>query len=164
MSKDTFLSDTYIEKQLIKYFKQNLPSYVKGDDAWKINWHPNVSFERPDDLYWLDFFFLSNEPYQQELGTGGRNRWTGILQINICVPKDEFQLPNDDEEDDDESVTFGTSAMDTCYNDIAKVFRRGTIFNGIRISRTYRTTSAMQVYDDFCCMPVTIEWQADLSN
>ena len=162
MSVDTFKSDTYIEKQIISYFKENLSQYVEGPDAWKINWHPNMAFERPDDLYWLDFFFLPNAPVQQELGTGGRNRWSGIVQINICVPKDEHSSEESEETEDDD--TYGTSAMDNCYNDIARVFRRGVIFKGIRINKTYRTTSAMQVYDDFCSVPVTIEWVADLSN
>lgn len=155
-------TDTYIEKKLKKRFAEALPQYVEGDEAWKINWHPNMAFERPDDLYWLDFFFLPGIPYQQELGNEGRNRWAGIMQINICTPKDDMTVEDgmDDEGDDD----YGSSAMDRCYNDIAQAFRRGTTFDGIRIYKTYRNTSAMQVYDDFCVLPVTIEWQADLSN
>lgn len=159
MSELTIKTDTYVEKKIKNYFKANLPQYIEGDDKWAINWSPNISFDRPDDLYWLDFFFSSNPPVQQELGTGGRNRWTGYIQINICVPLNEMTL--DDEEDDD---TFGTSAMDKCFNDIAKVFRRGVIFDGIRIHKCYRNSSALQSYDDFCCLPVIIEWQADLSN
>ena len=162
MSVETYKSDTYIEKKLKKFFCDNLPQYVEGDDAWGINWHPNIAFERPDDLYWLDFFFIPAEPFQQELGTGGRNRWRGILQINICVPLNEATTDVSGETEDED--IFGTSAMDKCYNDIARVFRRGVIFNGIRIHKTYRNTSAMQFYDDFCALPVTIEWQSDLSN
>lgn len=161
-SKETLKTDTYVEKKLKQYFKDNLPQYVQGENAWGINWHPNIAFKRPDDLYWLDFFFLPNVPFQQELGTTGRNRWKGILQINICVPKNEMTV--EDDVDSDEDDDFGTSAMDICYNDIARVFKRGVIFDGIRIHKTYRNTSALQVYDDFCCLPVTIEWQSDLSN
>jgi hypothetical protein len=84
------------------------------------------------------------------------------MQINICVPLNEATTEESEETEGDD--TFGTSAMDTCYNDIARVFRRGVIFDGIRIYKTYRNPSAMQVYEDFCCMPVSIEWQADLSN
>lgn len=162
MKKETLKTDTYIEKRLKKYFCDNLPQYVEGDDAWGINWHPNIAFTRPDDLYWLDFFFLPSVPFQQELGNWGRNRWRGILQINICVPLNE--ATTEEAEADSEDDTFGTSAMDMCYNDIAKTFKRGVIFDGIRIHKTYRNTSAMQVYEDFCALPVTIEWQADLSN
>lgn len=162
MSEKTFKSDTYIDKKIKEFFKKNLPQYIDGEDAWGINWNPNISFKRPEDLYWLDFFFLPNQPTQQELGTDGRNRWRGIMQINICVPLNEATTEESEETEGDD--TFGTSAMDTCYNDIARVFRRGVIFDGIRIYKTYRNPSAMQVYEDFCCMPVSIEWQADLSN
>lgn len=153
---ETLVTDLFVEKKIKQYFIDNLPQYVEGDEAWKINWSPNMAFERPDDLYWLDFFFLPNTPYQQEIGWGARNRWTGIMQINICVPKDDTLSTEDN--------VFGNSAMDLCYEDIAKVFKRGTIFNGIRIAKTCRETSAMQVYDDFVCLPVSIYWQADLSN
>ena len=158
----TLVTDTYIEKKLKKYFRDNLPQYVEGPDAWKVNWSPNIAFERPSDLYWLDLFFIPGEPFQQELGNWGRNRWSGILQVNIYTPKSEVTVEDgiDTDEDDD----FGTSAMDRCYNDIAEVFKRGVVFDGIRIHKCYRNTSALQVYDDFCALPVTIEWQADLSN
>lgn len=133
-----------------------------NEDGWKINWHPNLSFIRPDDLYWMDFHFLTNDPMQIELGTGGRNRWSGFLQINICVPKNEMSL--DKSGDESESDIFGSSAMDKCYLDISRVFRRGTIFDGIKIFKTRRYTSAMQVEEDFCWCPVRIMWTADLSN
>lgn len=156
MSKETLVTDLFVEKKIKEYFRDNLSQYVKGDDAWKINWTANKTFERPADLYWLDFKFLANPPFQQELGTGGRNRWQGIMQINICVPRDDAS--------GDVSNDFEDSAMDICYQNIAKVFRRGVIFNGIRIIKCCRNTSAMQFYDDFCLLPVSIYWQSDLSN
>lgn len=157
--KDT---STYIDKKIKEYFKKNLPQYIEGDDAWGINWNPNISFKRPDDLYWLDFFFVPSEPKQIELGNNGRNRWSGFMQINICVPRNEATTEESGDDSDDD--TFGTSAMDNCYNDIARVFKRGVTFDGIRIYKTYSITSAMQVLDDFCSLPVRIEWQTDLNN
>lgn len=157
MSK--FVSDLYIENTLKNMFAEKLPQYVKGDDAWKINWNPNVVFERPDDLYWMDIFFIANEPYQAELGTDGRNVWTGFMQININVPKNDVVSGFDEN-----GIYNEQSAMNKCYEDIAKVFRRGVIYKGVRIVKTSRNTSALQVYDDFCSMPVTIRWKAYLSN
>jgi len=162
MELNKLKTSTYIDKKIKQYFKDNLSQYVEGDDAWGINWNPNIAFKRPDDLYWLDFFFNPSEPAQIELGTKGRNRWVGFMQINICVPLNEATIEEAEADSDDD--TFGTSAMDTCYNDIARVFKRGVIFNGIRINKTYSIPSAMQVLDDFCSLPVRIEWQADLSN
>lgn len=156
MSEKTILTDVYVEKKFKEYFKSKLSSYVEGEDSWHINWNPAKAFVRPDDLYWLDFYFLPNVPNQMELGTWGRNRWTGVVQINVCVPLDTSAEDEEDIEDN--------SAMDTCFLDISRVFRRGVIFNGIRINKCYRNTSALQTYEDFCCLPVTIEWVADLSN
>lgn len=155
MSFETFISDVFVEKKIKEYFVDNLKQYCEGDDAWKIHWNPVGTIERPDDLYWLDLHFVTNEPFQRELGTYGRNHWSGFLQVRINTPLDEADLEGGD------SVN---SAMNHCYEDIARVFRRGTIFNGIRIIKTCRYTSAMQVEDDFCSLPVRIYWEADLSN
>lgn len=156
MSEKTFVPVTYIEKKIKHYFLDKLPQYCSGDDAWELHWNPVKTFTRPDDLYWLDFFFMNNEPFQQELGTGGRNRHKGILQINICTPLDDTK---ENEED-----PIGTSSMDVCADDIARVFRRGVIFDGIRIVKCHKYTSALEVYDDFASLPLRIFWEADLSN
>lgn len=95
---------------------------------------------------WLEMFILPTAPLQQELGTAGRNRWTFGLQININCPLDR-----------------GTGATDAVYDAIASQFRRGDIFDGIRILQTaYRSSARM--YDDFYSVPVTIVAQADLDN
>lgn len=157
MSEQTYTPVTFVEKRIKEYFLEKLPQYCEGEDAWTIHWSQSKTFTRPDDLFWLDFFFIPSEPFQQELGTGGRNRHKGIMQINICVPYDA-----DISEDDDDVI--GTSPMDICADDIARVFRRGVIFNGIRIVKFSKDSSALQMYDDFCCLPVSIYWEADLSN
>lgn len=106
---------------------------------------PNEVFTKPDDGYWYELYFIPAEPLQIELGTEARSRWTGILQINICVPKDS-----------------GTKPINERYNNIEKLYRRGLILDGLRIMRTYRTSA----YDDgdYYVMPVTVEWQADLDR
>lgn len=111
---------------------------------------PNEDFKRPkDDLglndYWYELYFIPAAPNQIELGTTGRSRWVGIMQINICLPK-----------------TWGTEELYARYDEIAKLFRSGLILEGVRIVRTYRATSIDD--DDYFCLPVTIEWQADLDR
>lgn len=111
---------------------------------------PNIKVSRDElnskDSIWFEMFILPSSPVQQELGTAGRNRWTFGLQININCPADK-----------------GTDAVDTVYNAIAAQFRRGDIFDGIRILQTaYRSSARM--YDDFYSVPVTIIAQADLDN
>lgn len=94
---------------------------------------------------WYEVYFTPTAPNQIELGTDGRNRWTGFLQINICVP-----------------TNWGTSEMLYRYDEIASLFRQGLIINGVRIYRVYRGPNMTE--SDFTWCPVTVEWQADLDR
>lgn len=111
---------------------------------------PNEDFIRPVDengsnLSWYELYFIPARPNQIELGTKGRSRWFGLMQVNICVPR-----------------TWGTQELYQRYDDIAALFRSGLILEGVRIVRTYRSSALDD--DDFYCLPVTIEWQADLDR
>lgn len=111
---------------------------------------PNEDFIRPIDdngsnLPWYELYFIPSRPNQIELGTKGRSRWFGLMQVNVCVPK-----------------TWGTQELYQRYDDIAALFRSGLILEGVRIVRTYRSSALDD--DDFYCLPVTIEWQADLDR
>lgn len=146
----------YIDKKIKERFIEKLPQYCEGVDKWEIHWSPTQAFERPEDLFWLDFFFNPYEPSQKELGTGGRNRFEGFTQINICVPLNSDIVTDED--------PIGTSPAFICSADIERAFKRGDIFNGIQIVKFQEYTSALQVYDDFCFLPVRIFWRADLPN
>lgn len=101
---------------------------------------------RSKNRIWFEIFPLHIPPSQQELGKAGRNRWKFGLQINVNSPKD-----------------FGTYDTDVVYDAIAAQFKRGDIFDGIRVLQTaYRSSARM--YDDFYSVPVTIMVQADLEN
>lgn len=120
-----------------------------------VNLYPHVAFPNEDftrakeklgdDNYWYELYFIPGGPVQIELGTTGRSRWIGIMQVNICVPK-----------------TWGTKEIYARYDEIAALFRSGLILEGVRIVRTYRAASLDN--DDYHCLPVTIEWQADLDR
>lgn len=98
------------------------------------------------DRVWFEIFPLHSQPFQQELGTAGRNRWKFGLQININSPKD-----------------FGTYETDAVYDAIAAQFKRGDIFDGIRVLQSAYRSSA-RLHDDFYSVPVTVIVQADLEN
>ena len=98
------------------------------------------------DNIWFEIFPLHTEPHQQELGTAGRNRWLLGFQININCPKD-----------------FGTYDIDTVYDAISEQFKRGVIFDGIRVLKTAYRSSA-RLSDDYYSEPVTVMVQADLNN
>lgn len=106
---------------------------------------PNEAFTRPEDGYWYEISMIPAVPNQIELGTTARSRWTGIMQINICVPKDS-----------------GTKAMNARFNAIAALFRSGLYIEGVRVVRTYRTSALDD--GDFTVMPVSVEWWADLDR
>lgn len=98
------------------------------------------------DNIWFEIFPLHSQPSQQELGSVGRNRWNFGLQININSPRN-----------------FGTYDIDSVYDAIASQFKRGDIFDGIRVLQTaYRTSARLQ--DDYYSVPVTVMVQADLQN
>ena len=156
------MTDTYIEEKIRERFL-TIDTTITSDDGEEIDLltknensngdviytniqMPNVAFTRPATGLWFEFLPIPTQPTQQELGTSGRNRWTFGLQINICYPKD-----------------YGTYDINTAFNAIAGKFKRGDIFDGIRILNTANRSSA-RAYDDFYSVPVTIIAQADLDN
>ena len=98
------------------------------------------------DKIWFEIFPLRAQPFQQELGASGRNRWISGAQININCPKG-----------------IGTYDLDSVYDAIAARFRRGDIFDGVRVVQTAYRSSA-RIADDYYSVPVTVMFQADLEN
>ncbi len=147
--EDDFLIENIKKSQLSTSFKKD----DNGDFCYsnfKNVAFPNTDFERPTDengniTTWYELFFITSEPQQIELGENGRTRWTGIMQINICVPK-----------------TFGRREVNDRYDEIANLFRSGIILENVRIIKTYRTSALDD--DDYYCLPVTISWWADLDR
>lgn len=164
------MTDTYIEKEVIKQFLNINNSHSKkpvfriddmvtfdkeGEVILDKNNEPlvfkkniqlqNQMLERDGLEIWFETYYIPVFSTQKELGTYGRNRWTGIFQIDICVPKDS-----------------GTYDVLDIYDRIARHFRHGYIFNGIRVSKTERSSARM--FDDFYSMPVSIYLTADLEN
>lgn len=111
---------------------------------------PNISDNRPVDddgmnSPWYELFFIPYAPNQIELGTSGRSRWVGIMQVNICVP-----------------LNWGTDDLYARYDELAALFRSGLILQGVRIVKTYRSSAIED--DDYYMLPITIEWQSDLDR
>lgn len=157
------MTDTYIYQKVRARFlaidaqiedeegnKTDLIAKEFGDEGEVIRYtnvqEPNVAFTRPSDGFWFEIFPLHSQPFQKELGTVGRNRWNFGLQVNICYPKDG-----------------GTYDIDAAYDAIAAAFRRGDIFDGVRVLNTAYRSSA-RLADDYYSVPVTIMVQADLDN
>ena len=146
------MTDASVETYIIEKFKEldgleknNIGTEEAPNYEYPTVAFPNVAFTKPEDGYWYELHFIPAIPIQIELGTQARSRWMGILQVNVCVPKNS-----------------GTTPLNDRYENIAKLFRSGLIFNGIRIIRTYRTSALDD--GDYYVMPVSIEWQADLDR
>lgn len=156
------MTDIYIWEKIKKRFYSmtiktesgetiDFPYFLK-DDAGEITnvIEPNSTLERPTEELWFEIFPLHSKPQQQELGSSGRNRWNFGVQININTPRNS-------------SLYYGTDASDKAYDFIASNFKRGDIFDGIRVNQTAYRSSA-RLLDDYYSVPVTIMVQADLEN
>lgn len=156
------MTDTYIWQKLRLRFL-SIDAQMNGEDVIRkdvdsegevIDYtnvvEPNETKKREElkskDYIWFEISPLRGAPRQAELGRGGRNRWVSGIQININSPRD-----------------LGTYDIETVYNFIADKFKRGDIFNGIRVSQTAHCSSA-QVQEDFYSEPVTVMVEADLDN
>lgn len=139
------MTDAYVEKVIIDKFKELEGLTVNEDGTYPEVAFPNQNFVRPEDGYWYELYFIPGQPVQVELGTEGRSRWVGVLQINICTPKDS-----------------GIEPINDRYESVAKLFRSGTYIDGVRIKRTYRTSALED--GDYYVMPVTVEYWADLDR
>ena len=161
------MTDTYIWQKIrtrflaIEGFYEDLTGNEQPVIATSLDIHGNVVYDNviepndtktTDDLassngIWFEIFPLPAPPHQKEWGKAGRNRWIFGLQINVNSPKN-----------------FGTFATDTVYDLIAERFKRGDIFDGIRVLQTAYRSSARIVDDAYYSEPVTVMVQADLPN
>ncbi len=146
------MTDRVIWKSIVSRFKDVIAEYDEknyeetGIQHTSTIIEPNSPDTRDADDLWFEIFPLHSQPRQQELGATGRNRWIFGLQININSPSN-----------------FGTDAIDDAYDFIASHFKRGDIFDGIRVQNTAYRSSA-RGYDDFYSVPVTVMVEADLDN
>lgn len=141
------MTDVVVERILRQAFLGITPPLarkVKGKGVYENVSFPNETFTRPNGM-WYEVAFIGDRPSQVELGTDGRSRWTGILQISVCYPKG-----------------IGTKGIEDAFDRISSRFTRGSIHDGVRIRRVYR--SSARTYDDYYSVPVSVEWEADLDR
>ncbi len=140
------MTDTYIWQKIRQRLLNVIENYNTEFGKTTVLIEPNNTEERPINELWFEIFPLHTRPSQQELGTSGRNRWTLGLQININSPSG-----------------IGTYDIDEAYDYICASFKRGDIFDGIRVLQTADRSSA-RLQDDYYSVPVTVWVQADLDN
>ena len=113
-------------------------------------------FSRPDPQVtgcWYELHFLPATPYMAEIFKNAMNRWTGIFQINVCVPKTiRTYYPNLGVQD----------FVDNAYNSIAEVMKRGVIKDRVHITGVGRTSAIDN--GDYYSVPISVSWYANLPN
>ena len=74
----------------------------------------NERFVPPnDERAWFEIDFIPGEPTPAGLGTEAQNRWVGLMQITICIPKG-----------------VGNGEAVTIYEMLATTFARGVVVDG----------------------------------
>lgn len=111
------------------------------------------TLNRPDK--YIEVKFIRKGSEKKELGRDGFNKWSGIMQLNICVV-------SGDSVDSAESMATNDN-INIIYNKIYDTFKSGTYINGVRIVRTYRNTGG-KINDDTFAVPVSVEWNAFMEN
>jgi hypothetical protein len=143
------VTDSFVEETLIAAFKTLSLIKSKVVSAKTIyNYSEiNKTFDKSNWLAegWYELDMIPGEPYQAELGTGGRNRWVGIMQITVCVP-----------------LNVGKTMANARYDAIAGLFPRGAYFSGVEITNVYRGPESTE--SDHYRLPVVIAYRADLEN
>ena len=106
----------------------------------------NKSFTPPDNGSWFELYFLPAEPVPASLGENAQNRWTGIFQIDICVP-----------------LNAGDGEVNDKYSYITELFKRGTTFDDVEIQNCYSPKDGEA--EDICYRKIVrITWTADIDN
>lgn len=113
--------------------------------------YENVAFDRSKfmdkagNYGWLDVLFVPFRHIQAELGTNGKNRWHGYLQINVCCPKG-----------------VGVKYTNNVFDAISKHFPEGHITDGLYITGVDRDIGTSDT--DFFFTPVRIYWKATIDR
>ena len=111
------------------------------------------TLDRTDKYIEIEFIRKGSE--KKELGRDGFNKWSGIMQLNICVV-------TSDSVNSTESMTTNDN-INVIYNKIYDTFKGGTYINGVRIIKTYKNTGR-KINDDTFVVPVSVVWNAFMEN
>lgn len=146
------MTDVEVEEFLIDKFKEIGAPVItppvkdeKGNEIFPNLNLENQSFKRPSNLYWFNLWFVPTLPMDSVSLCANGKFWTGIFQVDICVPKNT-----------------GTRAMYNRFKLIQKKFKTGFISPGIRIVSVGR--GPIQDADDYTVLPVSIVWQGFLKE
>jgi len=102
---------------------------------------PNRAFAKPADRKFFVLYYLPGRPTPEGMGTEAGDRYSGVYQIDICVPPDSGK--------DEAEERFGW---------IKQIFRRGAFIGGVTVTNCYRGPETNE--EDFYRVAVRAEWTA----
>lgn len=114
------------------------------------------AFEKPACGYWYEVKHIPIEPSTPEIFKGAMNKWSGIMQINICVYKD---IKTRRTTHTDKDVYF---YMKNAYAAIAEVMKRGVILDRVHITKVGKSSAIDN--GDYYSVPISVNWYAHLEN
>lgn len=153
------MTDTGVQKYLLNRLKTLNDVCEEGQEILYLNTkgkptnisYENVAFDRSKfmdkagNYGWLDVLFVPFRHIQAELGTNGKNRWQGYLQVNVCCPKG-----------------VGVKYTNNVFDAISKHFPEGHITDGLYITGVDRGIGTPCI--DFFFTPVRIFWKATIDR
>ena len=144
------MTDSYVENILLEHFKKLEGLLINEDDLGNKLYpevaFPNEAFERPEDGYWYELYFIPSKPLDLVVVSSVEHRrWLGIMQVNICVPKNS-----------------GIKPLQDRFDNIANLYRVGLMIGKVRITNVSKTSALED--GDYYVLPVSITWQADLEK
>lgn len=111
---------------------------------------PGKSFTPSASAWYRVSYTTTEEPIAAEVGTAGRNRHTGFLQIDVFYPKDNT----------------GEGPVRQEGERIAALFKRGDVLNYNSQNVRIESGAASRCYEEeeWLHVPVKIRWRADVAN
>lgn len=136
--------DIYLRKALIKKFFElndfSQINFINNNVAL-----PNVEFEPPVDSLWFGLNILDDEPESIGLYNKTQERYTGFLQIDICVP-----------------LNVGEDEADDVYSFICGLFDVGSTFDDVTINKVCKVNAGVE--GKYYKTVVRVYFDADVDN
>lgn len=149
MKKDIYLRKALIKKFLTLNDFSQIPfiTFVKEDGKLKPTnvSLPNKEFEPPVDSLWFGLNILDDEPESIGLYNKTQERYTGFLQIDICVP-----------------LNVGEDEADDVYSFICGLFYVGSTFDDVTINKVCKVDAGVE--GKYYKTVVRVYFDADVDN
>lgn len=134
-----------IEEVLTDHFKTL--NYFAGVQfiTSKNVWYPNKPIKVPEDKRWFEVTFLNNEADSSAMFDESQDRYTGFMQIDICVPLDKGELEASNK------VKW-----------LSKLFRRGQFLGDISVEITSTSRVGTVTESDHYRVIMRVNYSCDI--